>query len=140
MHTDVSGEDVYFVRIFDGFMPVPSRFGVDAAPVQVRPAVRFISPVLFPEPVPGANTQTTVGYIESGRRAKDALPPFSQDDDVNIITRTSDKGLNIILFDYKNVEGVTGAYLYTDKEFILIVDEDAELWRRMLDEYVKVSE
>ena len=131
---------VYYVRVFDGFMPVPLRFGVDAAPVQGRPAVRFISPVLFPDPVSGANTQTTVGYIETGRRVQGAPEPFSQDSDVNIITRTSDKGLDIILFDYKNVQGITGAYLYTNKEFILIVDEDATLWRRMLDEFVKVSQ
>ena len=87
-----------------------------------------------------ANTQTTVGYIETGRRVQGAPEPFSQDSDVNIITRTSDKGLDIILFDYKNVQGITGAYLYTNKEFILIVDEDATLWRRMLDEFVKVSQ
>ena len=132
--------NVYYVRVFDGFMPIPSRYGVDAAPVRDRPAVRFISPVLFPDPTPGANTQKTVGYIESGRRAKDEPAPFSHDSDVNIISHTSDKSLEIILFDYKNVDGITGAYLYTDKEFMLVVDEDATLWRRMLDDFVKVSE
>jgi hypothetical protein len=116
--TDGNTEQVFFLRIFDDFMPVPNRF-VASSPGTFRTLSRR------PEDDLGLS-----GVIRFGPRSELELPAeeFAALCEKAVFTR---HGLNVEVRDF--FQGLRWVTIYNDSEFLSIIDANHSLWEAMLD-------
>ncbi len=120
---DGNTEQIFFLRIFDGFMPVPNRYVV-TSPGTLRAMSRR------PEDVDGLP-----GNISFGPRSE--LPQFSEEDPEPCATTEFTRyGLNVEIRDYRGVRWVA---LYDDSEYLRIADLNLSLWEAMLDVWYELG-
>ena len=120
---DGDTEQIFFLRIFDGFMPVPNRYVVNG-PGTLRAMSRR------PEDALGLT-----GSMHFGPRSE--LPQFSDEDPEPCAQAEFTRhGLNVEVRDYRGVRWVV---LYDDSEYLSIVDFNHDLWEAMLDVWYELD-
>ena len=117
-------EHVYFVKIFNGYIPIPNRFELLSEYYDYH---HFESKTL-----PGSIIIGNVNDIDVHRSSR------SNDSDIEV-KRTSKYGLNITKVipesEFKNLGKVIQVIIYGDSHYLSIVDTNDGLWEAMLNKW-----
>jgi hypothetical protein len=118
-------DSVFFIDIFGGLMPIPDRF----VPFARSPG-EFHSRSVFGDPVESLfslSGSIGIGPIDAGSESPvsppDGFEPCSE-------STLSQYGLTVVVWEFERFSQV---HIQDEREFIVITDNNKQLWRAMLD-------
>lgn len=120
-------ESVFFIDIFDGYMPIPNRF----VPFASSPG-QFNSRSIFSSPV--GSLIALSGTIQIGRFNAENQPPSIPPDGFQLCSESTHSlyGLTVVMWEFETFSQV---HIHDDVEFIRITDDNKQLWRAMIDSW-----
>jgi hypothetical protein len=130
---DGNTEQVFFLEIFGGHMPVPNRFVATGAGVF---GTTWGGVLPSPDsPGPDELAPELDGNIRFGSRSELSLPSQEAGDLCEAVVSTR-HGLNVETCDARCV---MWAVVYDDNEFLSIMDNNHTLWESMLDVWYELG-
>lgn len=136
-NVDHAGADgLFFIRIFNGFMPIPSRFIVN----HVNPNGIIEFDTSYPLSVPHIVGSIEVGPYDEFLSHRSEYAKQNHTDTISIRS-----GLHITTYDAPKVDptvpiaNMKTIVIHDDKQFILIIDQNSELWSAMLSAYERLN-
>lgn len=130
-----NSKSVYFIRVFGGLIPLPDRYVLT---VTSGPVLEFNSRLevsLVPEPT---------GYIRAGMY-QDYLDIYASQFDNRKTTDVDSRGGELEITLFHPPEGVPALarintiLIHDAKQFLLISDQNPELWKAMLEVYERLN-
>jgi hypothetical protein len=128
----VGADGIFFIRIFNGLIPIPNRFVINH--VTLDGIIELHSMILGTTPqIPGS---ITVGpYDKFASRYSNRLTKLKHTDSIlsglHVSVYDTPKGVPIQAEEDKTI------VIHDDKQFILILDQNKDLWNAMLKAYVR---
>ena len=123
-------EQVFYINIFRGEMPIPVRYKLNNRAIDVH---EFNS-----NPLPGV--KKPIGFIRTGM-FKEFMSAYYNQFTGRAKTEEIMYGLHVTIYESNKskvaLKSLKTVLIHDSKEFILITDENSNLWKFMLSSYCK---
>lgn len=144
-----TSDHFYYINIFQGHFPIPTRYGVaipdhnENEPIILELNSQKINFNNLSSEEKIKSIKSGSGYIRAGHYSTS----LSEGDLTKGLILIKDKevyGLTVKSFTYKTKEnskniGISSVIISDKKSFLLISDEDTNLWGRLLTQYGKIN-
>lgn len=134
---------VVLINIFKGYFPLPSRFSLISGIAHDDKMVHFVSPPLLSrnkkellKSLNGLSGSAYAGkyqdYLEERKRNNLAMPPSK----TRTVFECVAGHLKVELNMNPDFPDLLNIFIHTDKEYVMLTDENPYLWKYLLDIYL----